>query len=129
MDDAPEAAFNSAWAYRQIDERAKAIESYELFIATYGSDACLAVLQNGDAQAEPPVAPNERKYEERVRHLGAAYEALTDVLVVVGNYQRAADVFETASKVEHFAEKSRHAAIQKAKELREMAAPAAPSQP
>ena len=37
-DEAPEAAMNGAYAYKQVGEYDKAIEMYELFIARYGND-------------------------------------------------------------------------------------------
>jgi tetratricopeptide (TPR) repeat protein len=46
-DEAPEAAMNGAYAYKQVGEYDKAIEMYELFIAKYGNEATLDKLQKG----------------------------------------------------------------------------------
>ena len=129
IDDAPEAALNGAYAYRQAGEHAKAIEMYELFIASYGSESILALLQNGDAQAEPPIAANARRYDERVQYVGIAYQDCSEALVALGKYQRAAEILETASKNARFAEAWRRAATQKAQSLREMAARPTPVRP
>jgi tetratricopeptide (TPR) repeat protein len=46
-DEAPEAAMNGAYAYKQVGEYDKAIEMYELFIAKYGNEATLEKLEKG----------------------------------------------------------------------------------
>jgi tetratricopeptide (TPR) repeat protein len=46
-DEAPEAAMNGAFAYKQVGEYDKAIEMYELFIAKYGNEATLDKLEKG----------------------------------------------------------------------------------
>jgi len=66
-DEAPEAAMNGAYAYKQVGEYDKAIEMYELFIAKYGSEETLDKLQRGEsttpapAAAAPPAAPAGKK--------------------------------------------------------------------
>src|SRR5216117_4435799 len=54
-DEAPEAAMNGAYAYKQVGEYDKAIDMYQLFIARYGNDQKLAQVKNGDPKAQPPV--------------------------------------------------------------------------
>jgi tetratricopeptide (TPR) repeat protein len=49
-DEAPEAAMNGAYAYKQVGEYDKAIEMYELFIAKYGNEATLEKLEKGGAK-------------------------------------------------------------------------------
>ena len=55
-DEAPEAAMDAAYAYKQVGEYDKAIEMYELFISKYGDEKTLQKLKNGDPKANPPVA-------------------------------------------------------------------------
>ncbi|HEY3236182.1 MAG TPA: hypothetical protein VGJ84_15805, partial [Polyangiaceae bacterium] len=52
-DEAPEAAMNGAYAYKQVGEYDKAIAMYELFISKYGSEDMLRKLREGDPKAEP----------------------------------------------------------------------------
>src|SRR5688572_32398859 len=54
-DEAPEAAMNGAFAYKQVGEYDKAIAMYELFISRYGNEKKLEALQKGDPKANPPV--------------------------------------------------------------------------
>src|SRR5258708_36221612 len=75
-DEAPEAAMNGAFAYKQVGDYDTAIAMYELFISSYGSDKKLEALQNGDPTAKPPVAADAKKYGERVKFLKMAYDAL-----------------------------------------------------
>jgi tetratricopeptide (TPR) repeat protein len=49
-DEAPEAAMNGAFAYKQVGEYDKAIDMYELFIAKYGNEAVLEKLEKGGAK-------------------------------------------------------------------------------
>ncbi len=62
-DEAPEAAMNGAFAYKQVGEYDKAIEMYELFISRYGSEKTLQKLKNGDPKAKP--AGHRRSEEVR----------------------------------------------------------------
>src|SRR5258706_2251041 len=50
-DEAPEAAMNGAFAYKQVGEYDKAIGMYELFISAYGNDKRLDALSRGDPTA------------------------------------------------------------------------------
>ncbi len=52
-DEAPEAAMNGAYAYKQVGEYDKAIEMYELFISRYGSEKNLGDLKNGAPTPSP----------------------------------------------------------------------------
>jgi tetratricopeptide (TPR) repeat protein len=109
-DEAPEAAMNGAFAYKQVGEYDKAIEMYELFISRYGNEKTLTVLRNGDAKAKPPVAAQPKKYEERVKYLQGAYDALAGAYVLFFNYPRAAETYDKISNSQHFPEKSRREA-------------------
>ncbi len=85
-DDAHEAAFNAALAYRRIGQMGKAIELYQLFIDKYGSEENLKRLQNGDAASKD-------KYAIRVKNLGDAYEALAETNYGFFNYRQAAESY------------------------------------
>jgi tetratricopeptide (TPR) repeat protein len=113
-DEAPEAAMNGAYAYKQVGEYDKAIEMYELFIARYGSDKKLAQVKNGDPKAEPPVEADPAKYEARVQYLKMAYDALASSYVLFFNYPKAAATFEKVSQTPHFAEPDRREAARQA---------------
>ena len=92
-DEAPEAAMNSAYAYKQVGEYGKAIELYGKFISEYGNEAKLAALEKGskDKPAEP------KKYQERLKYLNDAYDALGTTYYSFFNYQRAAETYERVS--------------------------------
>ncbi len=109
-DEAPEAAMNGAYAYKQVGEYDKAIEMYQLFIARYGNDQKLAAVRQGDPKAEPPVEADPGKYEERVKFLKMAYDALASSYVLFFDYPQAAGTFERISQTEHFAEGDRREA-------------------
>ena len=57
--DAPAAAINSAFCYKQVGEFNKAIELYQLFISNYGSEDILDRLERGgtDPETKAKVAP------------------------------------------------------------------------
>ena len=116
-DEAPEAAMNGAFAYKQVGEYDKAIEMYELFIARYGNEQTLNKLRNGDPKAQPPVQPDKRKYEERVKYLKSAYDALANAYVLFFNYPRAADTFEKIANNGHFQQAERRDAAKQALSL------------
>jgi hypothetical protein len=109
-DEAPEAAMNGAYAYKQVGEYDKAIDMYQLFIARYGSDDKLATVRDGDPSLEPKVPPNPGKYEERVGFLKMAYDALASSYVLFFDYPKAAGTFDEISRTEHFAEPDRREA-------------------
>lgn len=109
-DEAPEAAMNGAFAYKQVGEYDKAIEMYELFISRYGNEKTLSALKNGDAKAKPPVAANPKKYEERVKYLQNAYDALAGAYVLFFNYPRAAETYDKISNNTNFPQKDRREA-------------------
>ena len=113
-DEAPEAAMNGAYAYKQVGEYDKAIEMYELFISRYGSEATLKKLRDGDPKANPPVAPDPKKYEERVKYLKGADEALAAAYVLFFDYPKAAETFEKIAATEHFPEAERREAAKQA---------------
>jgi hypothetical protein len=109
-DEAPEAAMNGAFAYKQVGEYDKAIEMYELFISRYGNEKTLSALRNGDAKAKPPVAAQPKKYEERVKYLQNAYDALAGAYVLFFNYPRAAETYDKISNNTNFKTDSRREA-------------------
>jgi hypothetical protein len=113
-DEAPEAAMNGAFAYKQVGEYDKAIEMYELFIGRYGSNANLEKLQKGDPAASPPVAANPQKYETRVKYLKNAYDALAGSYVLFFNYPRAAETFDKISGTQRFKQDDRREASKQA---------------
>jgi tetratricopeptide (TPR) repeat protein len=113
-DEAPEAAMNGAYAYKQVGEYDKAIEMYELFIGKYGSNVTLDKLQKGDPAASPPVAANPQKYETRVKYLKNAYDALAGSYVLFFNYPRAAETFDKISATQRFKQDERRESARQA---------------
>lgn len=116
-DEAPEAAMNGAYAYKQVGDYDKAIEMYELFISRYGNDQKLVELKLGDPKAKPPVEPNPQRYENRVKYLKMAYDALGNAYVLFFDYPKAAETFDTVSKIGHFPNEQRRGAAQQAMNL------------
>jgi hypothetical protein len=116
-DEAPEAAMNGAFAYKQVGEYDKAIEMYELFISKYGDEKTLQTLRNGDPKASPPVAPQPKKYEQRVMFLKGAYDALASSYVLFFNYPRAAETFDKISNNGHFTQPDRREAAKQSLSL------------
>ena len=104
-DEAPEAAMNSAYAYKAIGEYNKAIDLYNKFISEYGSEARLTALQKGDPKTK--AAPDPKKYQERLGFLSEAYKALGETYYSFFNYQRAAETYEKVGSNERFDEKTR----------------------
>ena len=115
--EASEAAMNGAYCYKQVGEYDKAIDMYELFIGKYGDEATLTRLEKGDQKANPQVAANPEKYQERVKYLKMAHDALSDAYVLFFNYRKAAEEFDKISQIERFDEKSRRDAAKTALEL------------
>ena len=94
--DAPAAAINSAFCYKQVGEFNKAIDLYQLFISNYGSEDILDRLQNGapvDDKKGEKGPPNPTEYNERIKYLGMAYDALSTTYYGFFAYQRAAESF------------------------------------
>src|SRR5262249_8137879 len=116
-DEAPEAAMNGAYAYKQVGEDDKAIEMYELFIGRYGNKEKLEALRNGDPNAKPPVAADPHKYESRVKFLKLAYDALANAYVLFFDYPKAAETFRTVSETDSFSQDQRREAAQQALSL------------
>ncbi len=108
-DEAPEAAMNSAFAYKQTGKFDRAIRIYTRFISAYGDDALLKRLRLGDPSLG--LAPDPRKYAERVGFLGDAYDALGTAHFSFFDYQRSAEVYQQIASIERFeAEKRKIAA-------------------
>jgi tetratricopeptide (TPR) repeat protein len=93
--EAPEAAINGAYAYKQVGEYDKAIAMYRLFIDKYGDDKLLADLQKG-----PKANPAE--YKKRVDNLGTAYNALAQAYVLFFNYRAAAETNDKIASIDRF---------------------------
>ncbi len=93
--DAPAAAINSAFCYKQVGEFNKAIDLYQLFISNYGSEDNLGRLEHGgmDPDKKAKVGPNPEEYKERIKYLGMAYDALSTTYYGFFAYQRAAESF------------------------------------
>lgn len=111
-DEAPEAAMNAAYAYKQIGEYNKAIDLYNMFISQYGSEERLNALQKGDAKSK--TAPDPKKYAERVNYLGVAYDALATTYYSFFSYQKAAETNEKISTNGRFDEQKRRDAAKNA---------------
>jgi tetratricopeptide (TPR) repeat protein len=116
-DEAPEAAMNGAYAYKQVGDYDKAIEMYELFISRYGNDEKLTQLRQGDPSATPPVQANPAKYENRAKFLKMAYDALANAYVLFFDYPKAAKTFESIAANGHFTQDDRRAAAQQSMNL------------
>jgi hypothetical protein len=94
--DAPAAAINSAFCYKQVGEFNKAIELYQLFIDNYGNEKYLDALDRGGPDPNDPkkkIEPNPAEYKERIKYLGMAYDALSTTYYGFFAYQRAAESF------------------------------------
>jgi tetratricopeptide (TPR) repeat protein len=113
--DAPAAAINSAFCYKQVGEFNKAIELYQLFINAYGSEGRLDYLERGgvdpDKKTQVPPAkpdpPNPTDYRERIKYLGMAYDALSTTYYGFFAYQRAAESFAKIATTPRFDEPRR----------------------
>jgi outer membrane protein assembly factor BamD (BamD/ComL family) len=109
-DEAPEAAINGAYAYKQVGEFGKAIGMYDKFIGEYGSEARLTALQKGDGKSGPDL----KKYQTRLEFLGQAYDALSTTYYGFFNYQRAAETYEKIGANPRFDEAKRKVAAKNA---------------
>jgi outer membrane protein assembly factor BamD (BamD/ComL family) len=113
-DEAPEAAIFGAKAYKQVGEYDQAIAMYELFIKEYGNEGNLAKLEKGDPSAKPPKTPDPKKYEERVKNLKGAYDALSASYVLFFNYRTAAETYDTIARNGRFEQADRRDAARNA---------------
>jgi tetratricopeptide (TPR) repeat protein len=103
--DAPAAAINSAFCYKQVGEFGKAIDLYQLFISSYGSDDILNRLEKGDPKQK--IDPNPEEYRERIKYLGMAYDALSTTYYGFFAYQRAAESFAKIATTPRFDDQRR----------------------
>jgi tetratricopeptide (TPR) repeat protein len=113
-DEAPEAAMNGAFAYKQVGEYDEAIAMYELFISRYGTEEKLRTLVQGDPEHKPPLDPDPAQYEQRVKFLKMAYDALANAYVLFFDYPKAAATFDRTAAVGHFSAEDRKASAQQA---------------
>jgi hypothetical protein len=99
-DEAPEAAINGAYAYRQIGQYRRAMSLYEILVAEYGSEAWLSKL-----------ATDPRRRAERLKYLYEAEQQLGSAALAVFDYAAAAKWFDVIAKDERLdAAKRRDAA-------------------
>jgi len=113
-DEAPEAAIYGARAYKQVGEYDQAIGMYELFIKEYGNEANLSKLEKGDPKGNPPKAADPKKYEERVKYLKDAYDALSASYVLFFNYRKAAETYDVIARNARFEKAARRGAARNA---------------
>ncbi len=116
-DEAPEAAMNGAYAYKQVGEYDKAIEMYELFISRYGNNEKLQAIRDGAPNADPPVQADPKKYATRAKYLKGAYDALANAYVLFFDYPKAATTFDAIGQSPHFPEEQRRSAAEQAMNL------------
>ncbi|WP_281318174.1 hypothetical protein [Polyangium sp. y55x31] len=113
-DEAPEAAMNGAYCYKQVGDYDQAIDMYSLFIKEYGSEANLSKLEKGDDAAKPPKPADPKRYAERVKYLKQAYDALSAAYVLFFNYRAAAETYDTISRNARFEKPARREAARSA---------------
>jgi hypothetical protein len=113
-DEAPEAAMNGAYAYKQVGDYDQAIDMYNLFIKEYGNEDNIRKLEKGDPATNPPKPADPKKFGERVKFLKQAYDALSAAYVLFFNYRLAAESYDTISKNSRFEKKDRRDAAQNA---------------
>jgi hypothetical protein len=113
-DEAPEAAMNGAYAYKQVGDYDQAIDMYSLFIKEYGNEEHLKKLEKGDQATNPPKPADPKKYGERVQFLKQAYDALSAAYVLFFNYRTAAETYDAISKNGRFKKEARRDAAQNA---------------
>lgn len=94
-DEAPEAAWQAAELYAELEENARALEMYRRFIDRYAGNARV-----------------------RITDIEKAYAALTMLHARLGDYRAAARVLVEQSEQKRLPAKTRAAAAQKARELR-----------
>jgi tetratricopeptide (TPR) repeat protein len=102
--EAPEAAINGAYCYKQVGDYDKAIEMYRLFIDKYGDDKILTKVQKDD--------PAE--YAERVKNLELAYRELSRAYILFFNYRSAAETLDKIASIDRFSAETRKDAARNA---------------
>lgn len=103
-EDAPEAAMNAAYAYKQVGEYEKAIAAYGLFIEKYGDNKTLTTLKTDSPE----------QYQERIKYLEEAYRAKASAYVLFFDYPMAAKTFDAIASTTHFARENRADAARQA---------------
>lgn len=102
VDEAPEAAFNGAYAFKQIGAYADAVSMYRLFLREYGAEELLTRLERGDPRAGLPRAAAGTKYIERVKFVKQAMNALAATHVLMFDDRSATAVFESIANNRRF---------------------------
>lgn len=105
--EAPEAAVNGAYAYKQIGAYARALEVYRLFLRTYGAEARLARLEKGDPRATPPVPPDPHRHQESLGFVTMAMEGLATALLLSFDYPATMTVYEEIAGNRRFTQAAR----------------------
>jgi len=103
-DEAPEAAMNGAYCYKQVGDYDEAIGMYDLFIQKYGDRKTLAALSTKDRD----------KYEQRIGYLQKAEQALAAAYVLFFDYPKAAKKFDQIANSELFSAEVRKDAAKQA---------------
>jgi hypothetical protein len=89
--DAPEGAFNAAYARAQIGEVVPAGRLFVELIAAYGAEPVLRRLERGAPATG--VAPDRREYKERIAYIANAYDKLAAMHMASLDLEGACGVF------------------------------------
>ena len=103
-DEAPEAAMNGAYCYKQVGDYDRAIGMYDLFIRKYGDKKTLGAL----------ALSNKEKYEQRIGYLQKAEQALAAAYVLFFDYAKAAKKLDQIANSEMFSAEVRKQAARQA---------------
>ncbi|MEP7121030.1 MAG: hypothetical protein ABJE95_08980, partial [Byssovorax sp.] len=122
-DEAPEAAMNGAYAYRQVGAYTQALELYRLFLDEYGRESILAELEKGNPHTTPPRPPDPKSYKEPLVFLLEGAESLGSAEIMAFDYRAAAATYTAIADNPRFNEEDRRSGAHNAfvlhKSLRE----------
>ncbi len=110
--EAPRAAMRAAYAFKQLGDFPAAIKAYDQFIAEYGKEDTLKVLQNGDTKKGVPA--DDKQYKERLGFLNIAYDELGTTYYSFFNYPKAAETYERVAQLTRFTNEKRKTAAKNA---------------
>lgn len=113
-DEAPEAAMNGAYAYKQIGAHAEAVPMLQLFLREYGREDVLTVLEKGDPSVRPPRPADPKKHQERAKYLRMASEQLLETHVSMFDLRAAAAMGEAIAENRRFERDNRLVAARNA---------------